>query len=155
MRGNAFIDYTQLGLPFKLYTCEILFNKAICRTKNYDSLLLPAFHADMKQSQHFLKMLQPPSSHETYSRITSCIKAITVNQVKSFNVFRIPDDIYFTPPEGLTNAVKTVKPIVQNTRRVVMASSLLSLEDALYSGFSGTKLKVHKNPVILFVSLMK
>ncbi|RKP15352.1 hypothetical protein BJ684DRAFT_1079, partial [Piptocephalis cylindrospora] len=30
LRGNLFIDYTQLGLAFKLYSCEILFNRGLC-----------------------------------------------------------------------------------------------------------------------------
>jgi hypothetical protein len=145
MRGNAFIDYTQLGLPYKLYACEILFNKAICRTKN------SAFLADMKQSQHYLTMLHQPTSHEKHTQITACIEAITVNQVKSFKMFGMPEDICFSPSEELMNAVKSLKPFVQTTRRVVMASSHLSTEDALYSGFSGTKLKVTCNLSFLFL----
>ena len=30
LRGNALIDYTQLGMPFRLYYCEVLYNRAIC-----------------------------------------------------------------------------------------------------------------------------
>ncbi|KAG0209164.1 hypothetical protein BGX31_002201 [Mortierella sp. GBA43] len=31
LRGNDIIDYTQLGLDFKLYKCQILYNLALCR----------------------------------------------------------------------------------------------------------------------------
>lgn len=30
LRGNSLIDYTQLGLIFKLYSCEVLFNRGLC-----------------------------------------------------------------------------------------------------------------------------
>ncbi|KAK9681318.1 hypothetical protein K7432_015675 [Basidiobolus ranarum] len=30
LRGNLYIDYSQLGFEFKLYSCEVLFNRALC-----------------------------------------------------------------------------------------------------------------------------
>lgn len=30
LRGNKYIDYEQLGLKFKLYACEVLFNRGLC-----------------------------------------------------------------------------------------------------------------------------
>lgn len=30
LRGNNSIDYEQLGLKFKLYSCEVLFNRGLC-----------------------------------------------------------------------------------------------------------------------------
>lgn len=30
LRGNSVIDYAQLGLMFKLYSCEVLFNRGLC-----------------------------------------------------------------------------------------------------------------------------
>jgi tetratricopeptide (TPR) repeat protein len=30
LRGNTYIDYEQLGLKFKLYSCEVLFNRGLC-----------------------------------------------------------------------------------------------------------------------------
>lgn len=30
LRGNTSIDYEQLGLKFKLYSCEVLFNRGLC-----------------------------------------------------------------------------------------------------------------------------
>ena len=30
LRGNTFIDYEQLGLKFKLFSCEVLFNRGLC-----------------------------------------------------------------------------------------------------------------------------
>jgi hypothetical protein len=142
MRGNALIDYTQLGLSYKLYTCEIPFNKAICRAQMYDAILLPSFHSDLKQAQYFLNQIDLPSSHETFSRITACMKVLTVKQAKSFKVFAIPENMYFTPSNSLIKSVTNKSPLVVTTRRVVMASPLLSPEDANYSGFSGRRIKV-------------
>ena len=30
LRGNRHIDYEQLGLKHKLYSCEVLFNRGLC-----------------------------------------------------------------------------------------------------------------------------
>ena len=30
LRGNTYIDYEQLGLKFKLFSCEVLFNRGMC-----------------------------------------------------------------------------------------------------------------------------
>ena len=30
LRGNRFINYEQLGLNFRLYSCEVLFNRGLC-----------------------------------------------------------------------------------------------------------------------------
>lgn len=30
LRGNNNIDYEQLGLKFKLYSCEVCFNRGLC-----------------------------------------------------------------------------------------------------------------------------
>ncbi|PIA17278.1 hypothetical protein COEREDRAFT_80618 [Coemansia reversa NRRL 1564] len=30
LRNNEFIDYTQIGLEYKVYTCEVLYNRALC-----------------------------------------------------------------------------------------------------------------------------
>ena len=30
LRGNNYIDYEQLGLKFRLYSCEVLFNRGLC-----------------------------------------------------------------------------------------------------------------------------
>ena len=41
LRGNKFIDYSQLGMKHKLYACEVLFNRALCHHKisNHDKFL--------------------------------------------------------------------------------------------------------------------
>ena len=30
MRGNKYIDYTQIGLAYKLHACEVIFNRGLC-----------------------------------------------------------------------------------------------------------------------------
>lgn len=37
LRGNRLIDYEQLGLKFKLYSCEALFNRGLCYIYLQDS----------------------------------------------------------------------------------------------------------------------
>lgn len=36
LRGNTLIDYEQLGLKFRLYSCEVLFNRGLCYIYNQD-----------------------------------------------------------------------------------------------------------------------
>ena len=36
LRGNQNIDYTQLGMPQLLYTCEVLYNRALCKSRLND-----------------------------------------------------------------------------------------------------------------------
>ncbi|KAJ1653173.1 hypothetical protein IWQ61_006650 [Dispira simplex] len=31
LRGNLFIDYTQIGLDYKLYSCDVLYNRGLCQ----------------------------------------------------------------------------------------------------------------------------
>ena len=37
LRGNTLIDYEQLGLKFRLYSCEVLFNRGLCYI--YDGMI--------------------------------------------------------------------------------------------------------------------
>ncbi|KAH6570832.1 hypothetical protein BASA50_003462 [Batrachochytrium salamandrivorans] len=37
LRGNFFIDYTQLGMPFQVYACHAIFNIALCHFQRGDT----------------------------------------------------------------------------------------------------------------------
>jgi hypothetical protein len=49
LRGNALIDYSQLGLLFKLYSCEVLFNRGLCY------IYLQQMEAGMQDLQYAVK----------------------------------------------------------------------------------------------------
>jgi tetratricopeptide (TPR) repeat protein len=49
LRGNTLIDYSQLGLLFKLYSCEVLFNRGLCY------IYLEQMEAGMQDLQYAVK----------------------------------------------------------------------------------------------------
>lgn len=49
LRGNTLIDYSQLGLLFKLYSCEVLFNRGLCY------IYLEQMDAGMQDLQYAVK----------------------------------------------------------------------------------------------------
>ncbi|ORY03780.1 NADPH oxidase regulator NoxR, partial [Basidiobolus meristosporus CBS 931.73] len=52
LRGNLYIDYSQLGLTFKLYSCEVLYNRALCYFQlNEDALGMNDLLAAQKEKQ--------------------------------------------------------------------------------------------------------
>ncbi|KAI8055889.1 hypothetical protein BDF22DRAFT_653603 [Syncephalis plumigaleata] len=52
LRGNLFIDYKQLGLDYKLYSCEVLFNRGVCYMQlNEDELGRKDFETARREKQ--------------------------------------------------------------------------------------------------------
>ncbi|RUS12578.1 NADPH oxidase regulator NoxR, partial [Endogone sp. FLAS-F59071] len=56
LRGNNIINYSQLGLNFRLYACEVLFNRGICHLYigRIDAGLTDLYHAqkDKQTEEH-------------------------------------------------------------------------------------------------------
>lgn len=48
LRQNSNIDYTQLGLAYQLHLCEVLYNRAICKSRLND---LNGTKQDLQQAQ--------------------------------------------------------------------------------------------------------
>ena len=44
LRGNTSIDYEQLGLKFRLYSCEVLFNRGLTQTEDRPGQLRLLLH---------------------------------------------------------------------------------------------------------------
>ncbi|CAG8518554.1 676_t:CDS:2 [Paraglomus occultum] len=93
LRGNMLIDYEQLGLKFRLYSCEVLFNRGLCylylgqTEKGLDDF---AYAAKEKQTEE----------HDV-------IDEAMVVQGQGFTVFSIPVGVIYRPPEGKLKNVKT------------------------------------------------
>lgn len=86
LRGNAIINYQQLGLCFRLYSCELLFNRGICKLYlgKMDAGLTDLYHA------HKAKMT------EEHDVIDQAVK----DRGKGYYVFSIPPCVIFRPPEN-------------------------------------------------------
>lgn len=54
LRGNLCINYEQLGLKFRLYSCEVLFNRGLCY------IYLSDMEQGMQDLQYAMKEKQTP-----------------------------------------------------------------------------------------------
>lgn len=93
LRGNNKIDYDQLGLKFKLYSCEALFNRGLCY------VYLQQKDAGM-QDLHFAAKEKVVPDHDV---IDEAIK----EQAEGYTVFSIPVGIVYRPNEAKVKNLKT------------------------------------------------
>ncbi|ORZ00836.1 hypothetical protein BCR43DRAFT_485879 [Syncephalastrum racemosum] len=85
LRGNTIINYHQLGLPFRLYECEVLFNRGICQLHlgKIDAGLTDLYFAQKKKM----------------SREHVVVDQAVRDRGKGYSVFSIPPGILYRPPE--------------------------------------------------------
>ncbi|KAK4516063.1 uncharacterized protein ATC70_011024 [Mucor velutinosus] len=85
LRGNSLINYQQLGLQFRLYSCEVLFNRGICQLYlgKIDSGLTDLYHA------------QKAKETEEHNIIDQAVR----NRGKGYSVYSIPPGLLFRPSE--------------------------------------------------------
>ena len=93
LRGNNKIDYEQLGLKFKLYSCEALFNRGLCY------VYLQQKDAGM-QDLRFASREKVVPDHDV---IDEAIK----EQAEGYTVFSIPVGIVYRPNEAKVKNLKT------------------------------------------------
>lgn len=93
LRGNNNIDYEQLGLKFKLYSCEVLFNRGLCY------IYLQQKDAGM-QDLIFAAREKVVPDHDV---IEEAIK----EQAEGYTVFSIPVGIVYRPSEAKVKNLKT------------------------------------------------
>ncbi|KAI8978430.1 hypothetical protein BDB01DRAFT_726186, partial [Pilobolus umbonatus] len=86
LRGNQIINYQQLGLSFRLYSCEVLFNRGICQ------LYLGKMDAGLTD----LYYAQKAKMTEEHDVINQAVK----DRGKDYSVFSIPPYVIFRPPEN-------------------------------------------------------
>ncbi|CAO3634269.1 unnamed protein product [Cunninghamella blakesleeana] len=86
LRGNQIINYQQLGLAFRLYACEVLFNRGICRLYlgKMDAGLTDLYHA------------QKSKMTEEHEVIDQAVR----DRGKGYSVFSIPVGVLYRPPES-------------------------------------------------------
>ncbi|KAL1924283.1 uncharacterized protein VTP21DRAFT_7318 [Calcarisporiella thermophila] len=94
MRGNTCIDYTQLGLNHKLYTCEVIFNRGLTRLNRGD-------FAGGMDDLRYAQLNKETEEHEIIDRALE-------NEGLGFTVISIPPGKLYRPPEYK----------VKNTKRV-------------------------------------
>jgi len=92
LRGNNHIDYEQLGLKFKLHSCEVLFNRGLCY------IYLQQKDAGM-QDLIFAAREKAVPDHDV---IEEAIK----EQAEGYTVFSIPVGVIYRPNEAKVKNLK-------------------------------------------------
>ncbi|GAN07176.1 conserved hypothetical protein [Mucor ambiguus] len=94
LRGNNLINYQQLGLQFRLYSCEVLFNRGICQLYlgKIDSGLTDLYHA------------QKAKETEEHDIIDQAVR----NRGKGYSVYSIPPGLLFRPSEARLRQLKGI-----------------------------------------------
>lgn len=121
LRGNTMIDYAQLGLLFKLYSCEVLFNRGLCY------IYLQQVDAGMQDLNYAVK----EKVVEDHNVIDEAIR----EQAEGYTVFSIPVGVVYRPNEAKVRNLKTKDYL--GKARLVAASDRANA----FTGFTGSEIK--------------
>lgn len=78
LRGNRFIKYEQLGLNFRLYSCEVLFNRGLC------SIYIQQKEAGMEDLNLAAKEKEKPD-HDVIDEAISEEAEVTIQPIDMFS----------------------------------------------------------------------
>lgn len=127
LRGNTLIDYGQLGLLFKLYSCEVLFNRGLCY------IYLEQMEAGMQDLQYAVK----EKVVEDHNVIDDAIK----DEAKGYTVFSIPVGVVYRPNEAKVRNLKQKDYL--GKAKLVAASD----RSNAFTGFAGAEMKQATGPI--------
>ncbi|KAH9871938.1 hypothetical protein J1614_006197 [Plenodomus biglobosus] len=121
LRGNNNIDYEQLGLKFKLYSCEVLFNRGLC-------------YIYLQQKEAGLQDLSFAAKEKVVPDHDVIDEAIN-EAAEGYTVFSIPVGIVYRPNEAKVKNLKTKDYL--GKARLVAASD----RSNAFTGFTGSEIK--------------
>ncbi|MCJ1394914.1 hypothetical protein MMC18_007794 [Xylographa bjoerkii] len=121
LRGNTYIDYEQLGLKFKLFSCEVLFNRGLCY------IYLRQTEEGMGDLSYAAKEKVTPD-HEV---IDEAIK----EHAEGYTVFSIPVGVVYRPNSAKVKNLKT-KDYLGKARLIASVNPSNST-----TGFAGPEIK--------------
>lgn len=121
LRGNTMIDYAQLGLLFKLYSCEVLFNRGLCY------IYLQQKDAGLQDLQFAVK----EKVVEDHNVIDEAIR----EEAEGYTVFSIPVGVVYRPNDAKVRNLKTKDYL--GKARLVAASDRANA----FTGFAGSEIK--------------
>ncbi|KAJ2884545.1 hypothetical protein FB639_001939 [Coemansia asiatica] len=94
LRDNEFIDYTQIGLDYKVYTCEVLYNRALC-------------YFCLGRESNALQDLKSASSRMVEDRHSWIKKAISSNGMDC-PLFCVPKGVIYRPSASKLKSSKKI-----------------------------------------------
>ncbi|RKU48144.1 hypothetical protein DL546_009224 [Coniochaeta pulveracea] len=115
------IDYAQLGLLFKLYSCEVLFNRGLCY------IYLQQKDAGMQDLSYAVK----EKVVEDHNVIDEAIR----EEAQGYTVFSIPVGVVYRPNEAKVRNLKTKDYL--GKARLVAASDRANA----FTGFAGSEMR--------------
>jgi hypothetical protein len=121
LRGNTMIDYAQLGLLFKLYSCEVLFNRGLCY------IYLQQKEAGLQDLNYAVK----EKVVEDHNVIDEAIR----EEAEGYTVFSIPVGVVYRPNDAKVRNLKTKDYL--GKARLVAASDRANA----FTGFAGSEIK--------------
>ncbi|TLD30959.1 hypothetical protein PspLS_02036 [Pyricularia sp. CBS 133598] len=121
LRGNTMIDYAQLGLMFKLYSCEVLFNRGLCY------IYLQQKDAGLQDLNYAVK----EKVVEDHNVIDDAIR----EEAEGYTVFSIPVGVVYRPNDAKVRNLKTKDYL--GKARLVAASD----RSNAFTGFAGSEIK--------------
>ncbi|MCJ1464176.1 hypothetical protein MMC07_002789 [Pseudocyphellaria aurata] len=121
LRGNTFIDYDQLGLKFKLFSCEVLFNRGLS-------------YIYMGQIQTGLADLNYAAKEKVTSDHDVIDEAIR-EEAENYTVFSIPVGVVYRPNSAKVKNLKT-KDYLGKARLIAAAD-----QGNTFTGFAGSEAK--------------
>lgn len=121
LRGNNNIDYEQLGLKFKLYSCEVLFNRGLC-------------YMYLQQNEAGLQDLAFAAKEKVVPDHDVIDEAIR-EEAEGYTVFSIPVGIVYRPNEAKVKNLKAKDYL--GKARLVAASDRANA----FTGFTGAEIK--------------
>ncbi|CAG8958626.1 hypothetical protein HYFRA_00009943 [Hymenoscyphus fraxineus] len=121
LRGNNMIDYAQLGLTFKLYSCEVLFNRGLCY------IYLQQKEAGMQDFSFAVK--------EKVVEDHNVIDEAILEEAEGYTVFSIPVGVVYRPNQAKVKNLKTKDYL--GKARLVAASDRANA----FTGFAGSEIK--------------
>ncbi|KAJ6463031.1 hypothetical protein C8R47DRAFT_84674 [Mycena vitilis] len=124
LRGNQEIDYEQLGLCFRLFASEVLFNLALCRIR----LGLMEKGIEYMEKAKLLTMM------EDHDLIADVVR----DKGEGFTVFSLAPAVLFWPSETKLKSIE--RKDFMGAATLIAATDL----DDLTTGFSGLQLKTSR-----------
>ncbi|GCB25028.1 neutrophil cytosol factor 2 [Aspergillus awamori] len=134
LRGNTSIDYEQLGLKFRLFSCEVLFNRGLCY------IYLQQMGPGMQDLQYASKEKVTPD-HDV---IDDAIR----EQAAGYTVFSIPVGVVYRPNEAKVKNLKAKDYLGKS--RLIAASERSSMPSAASDDLKRTMSMLdHRKPETL------
>ncbi|KAL5483803.1 hypothetical protein EMCRGX_G020218 [Ephydatia muelleri] len=125
LRGNVLIDYKQLGLQYKLYSCEIMYNKAYVYAQT-------GRRSDAQEEMEKASAMSEKSSENRHKIISAALDDMRAG--KRFLPYRLPKSCtVFCPPRNKTESLKPVDFL----GKAKVLSSVVDKDD--YTGFVGAQ----------------